>query len=359
VGILANRLPPTWKVGLQAATGDPELADLVISATGAGAQAVVFVEVKSDVSPRDIDALIGGPWRRWRRQTGNQPLLLVAPYLGPRVRALLGDENVSYIDLTGNMRITLDYPGLFIEASGAQQDPRATRAPSTVRGAKAGAVVRALVDASPPYSGAEIARAAEVNEGYVSRILATLLDDGLISRDRSGVSQVDWAALLERRARGLDLFRSGAAFSYYARQGSAAVLERLRLRPTSDDWPPTVSGSFAAARLAPIAAPRLLVVYTTNPRVLATDLELLPAETGADTVFIRPENDTEFVGATRDRGIAWAATSQVALDCLTGNGRMPSEGEALITWMKRNEAAWRYPSIQALFDARVKGKSEA
>ena len=30
---------------------------------------------------------------------------------------------------------------------------------------------------------------------------------------------------------------------------------------------------------------------------------------------------------------------------------MPSEGEALIAWMRENENRWRYPSIQALLDA--------
>ena len=38
--------------------------------------------------------------------------------------------------------------------------------------------------------------------------------------------------------------------------------------------------------------------------------------------------------------------SQVAADCLTGNGRMPSEGEALVTWMVENQAEWRTPSVK-------------
>lgn len=351
IAAIIRRLPPTWAVEKQPSASDPGVADLVIKSANTGSQVLVFVEVRSDVSPRDVEALLGGPWRRWRRQMGNQPILLVAPYLGPRVRELLAEESISYLDLTGNTRISLEYPGLYVETEGARQDPRSTKPRSAIRGAKAGAVVRVLTDAAPPYTGADIARAAGVNEGYLSRILDTLVDEGLVDRERTGVTRVDWTAMLQRRAKAIDLFRPAGTYRYVARQGTAALVDRLRRRPTSDRPLPTITGSFAAARLAPVAAPALLVVYTMDPHALADELELMSAETGADTVLIRPENEVAFARATRDGKMAWAAPSQVAVDCLAGSGRMPSEGEALIGWMRENESQWRYPSITALIDA--------
>ena len=352
---LKRRLPSTWAVETQVSAQDPEAADLVIKAPNANSQSLVFVEVKKDISPRDVEALIGGPWRRWRRQMGNQPILLVAPYVSGRVRQLLAEEEISYLDLTGNTRINLDYPGLFIETEGALTDPRRAKTRSTVRGAKAGAVVRVLVDAAPPYTGADIARAASVNEGYLSRILDTLVDEGLIERERSGVTRVDWPALLQRRARALDLFRPVGTHRFVARQGTAALVERLRARPAAGRSRPTVTGSFAAAKRAPVAVPALLVVYAMDPLGLADELELLPAEAGADTILIRPENDVAFARADREGGMAWAAPSQVVIDCLAGTGRMPAEGEALIAWMRDNESKWRYAGIQALLDASAEG----
>ena len=93
-----------------------------------------------------------------------------------------------------------------------------------------------------------------------------------------------------------------------------------------------------------------------DPNRLADELELLPAEAGADTVLVRPENDVVFARATPDNGMAWAAPSQVAIDCLAGTGRMPSEGEALIGWMREHESEWRSPSIRALLDDAPGGK---
>jgi hypothetical protein len=41
------------------------------------------------------------------------------------------------------------------------------------------------------------------------------------------------------------------------------------------------------------------------------------------------------------------------MDCLTGNGRMPSEGEALLTWMMENEPVWRAPALAEALEERV------
>lgn len=347
VRVLTNRLPASWTVKAQPSASDPEASDLLIGFPSSGAQVLVLVEAKLRIAPRDVEALLGGPWRRWRRQMGNQPILLVAPYVGERVRELLVEENISYVDLTGNVRISLDHPGIFIETEGATKDPGATKQRTSLRGAKAGGVVRALVDVAPPYSAAEIAAAAGVNEGYLSRILSTLEDEGLIDRESFGpVTRADWAALLRRRAQSVDLFRRGRSLRYVARQGAAALLEDLRRRPPTSP-PPTVTGSFAAARLAPVAAPALLVLYTPAADALATELGLLPTDAGADTVLIQPENDVVFTGCEPEGGIAWAAPSQVAIDCLSGSGRMPSEGEAVVEWMHEDERRWRLPTIDA------------
>jgi hypothetical protein len=348
VELLRRRLPSTWVVEKTAVGGDAEPRDLVIKGPNALWQAMIFVEARPDVSPRDVQALIGGPWKRWRRQMGNTPMLLIASYIGPRVRELLTEERVSYVDLTGNVRIDLDQPAVFIEMKGATRDPSATKQRRGLGGAKVGSVVRVLADACPPYSGVEIARAARVNEGYVSRILETLSDEGLIERESFGpVTAVDWPALLRRRAQALDLFRHPGAHRYVARQGTRSVLQQLTEQ--SGEPLPTVTGSFAAARLAPVAAPTLLVVYTLSPRELAAELNLLPADTGADTVLVRPDNDVVFARSVVDEGLRWAAPSQVAIDCLAGSGRMPAEGEAIIDWMQ-HEARWRYPSVQALIE---------
>lgn len=347
LALLRSRLPASWSVDRVALAGDTEPRDLLIKSPLGNAQSTILVEPRLTVTPRDVQAMMGGPWRRMRRQTGNQPMLLIAPYIGPKVRGLLKEEGVSFLDLTGNTWISLDSPGIFIEWPGAQRNPNSTKPRRGLGGAKAGAIVRVLVDAAPPYRGSEIARAAKVNEGYASRVLETLRDEGLIDRDGFGpVMDVDWPALIRRRAQTVDLLRGTGVFTYIARRGNRALLGRLAEQQV--DPRATITGSFATVRLAPVAAPALLVVYTMRPRELAEDFDLLPADSGADTVLIRPENDVVFARSSVEDGVRWAAPGQVAIDCLSGNGRMPAEGDALIEWMKKNESSWRAPAIKQL-----------
>ena len=50
-----------------------------------------------------------------------------------------------------------------------------------------------------------------------------------------------------------------------------------------------ITGSFAAAAMmAPIAAPALLLAYCDRPQALASEHGLLPSEEGANVVLLSP-----------------------------------------------------------------------
>ena len=91
----------------------------------------------------------------------------------------------------------------------------------------------------------------------------------------------------------------------------------------------------------------MLLAYCDSPAALAKELGLLPAEEGANVVLGEPFDPVVWQGDETEKGLRYAAPSQVAVDCLTGNGRMPAEGEALLSWMQENEDAWRLPSLDA------------
>ena len=351
VALLQRRLPPRWRVEAQPSPNNGDGLDIVVHSENGNTQSSLLVEAKRNFAPRDVAELTGGLFGRLRGRTGRVPILLVAPYISARSRDLLVENDINYLDLTGNVRITVDYPGLFIVTEGAQVDPApVARGSRGLRGAKVGAVVRALIDAQPPYTGAQLARAADVNEGYVSRILDTLLDEGLITRPRSGpVLDVDWQALLRQRASALTLFRRTGTFRYVARNGTQQLLDAVS--QLDMDERPVVTGSFAAVRLAPVAPPAQLVLYTIKPRELAARLPIVEVESGADTVLIRPDNNIAMSRPDDDGRVRYAAPSQVAIDCLSGSGRMPAEGEAVIEWMAANEDVWRLPSIAPLLEA--------
>lgn len=347
---LEGRLPSGWAVERVRRDGAAGQEDVGAGQDGMlevrapdGASGAVVVEARRSLEPREVDLLLSGPGRSLRTLGGGAALLVVAPWLSARTQERLEAARVNFLDLTGNAMLRLDEPAVFIRTAGASRNPAPPeRAPASIRGPKAARLLRLLIDVRPPYGVRELAQAAGLTAGYVSRLLDTMDRQALARRGRRGVVEdVDIPALLQAWAQQYDVFKTNAAAAFLAPQGAAAALERLG----SAEVETLVTGSFAAVRLAPVAAPAMLVAYSRDVEATVDALGLLPADAGANVALLSAFDDVVWDRATSEAGIGYAAPSQVAVDCLTGNGRMPSEGEALVTWMTRNENDWRAASL--------------
>lgn len=102
-----------------------------------------------------------------------------------------------------------------------------------------------------------------------------------------------------------------------------------------------ITSSAAAATVAPVAPTRLITAYVESPEVVAQELGLRPAESGANVLLAEPYDPVVFERIRTVDGIPFAALSQVAVDLMTGPGRSPAEAEALLDWMEKNESDWR------------------
>lgn len=314
-----------------------------------GTFSTIAVEEKDSISPRAVLGLLPPLARAARKLGGDVPLLLIAPWLSRRTQELLAEEQINYIDLTGNALLRLDNPPFYFQTQGATRNPAPKeRGPAQLRGAKAARLIRLLADVRPPYGVRELASAADLAPGYVSRLLDTLYREALIERSPRGpVESVDVAGLLRRWATSYDVFKSNEAEMFIAPEGIDQLLPRLAANPGAGTRI-AITGSFAAARLAPVTAPAMFMAYYDTPALLANDFGLLPAEEGANVVFLRPYDRAAWLRTPIEDGLRYAAPSQVVVDCLTGNGRMPAEGEALLSWMQENESQWRRDSLEEL-----------
>lgn len=343
---LAELVPADWKISQESSTRRAAVRpDAVVAVEDSrGAIGRVIIEVRERLVPRDVANLVAGRLPALRALDADASVLVVAPWLSQRTRDLLVEQGVAYLDLTGNVLLRLGRPALFIRTIGATQDPNPSpRGGLSLRGDAAGRVVRLLADVRPPYTASAIAGASGVSVPYVSRLLTALDKEALVQRGARGlVIDVDWANLLRRRAETYDVFATNLAQGFVSRTGAREIVGRLRERP---DVYRAVTGSFAASELAPVAAPAQLAVYVDDARRTAEALELLPADVGADIVLLVPYDFVVLDRAVSLGGLTAVSPSQLALDCLTGNGRMPAEGEALLEWMRRVEDEWRVPDI--------------
>ena len=347
VAWLRDRLPQSWEVGLttRADLLAPDAGvDGAIDVRGnSGVVNTILVQTKQSFSPRDVDRLLGGLTKAYQRMHNNIPILLVAPWLSQGTQDRLRVGGVNYLDLTGNVWISLDNPTLLISTQGARRDPSPPAATKlTVRGPKAGRLIRWLIDVRPPYGVRDLASATRISPSYVSRLLDTLDEEALVERNRRGtIASVDVTRLLRRWTETYSVLRANDATTFIVPLGAPDTLDRVR--DLSERI--AVTGSFAAVRRAPVAAPALLAVYTDQPAELATALDLLPADAGTNVLLLRPYDAVVWERTCADDGITYVADSQAAADCLTGTGRMPAEGQALLEWMTANEATWRLPEL--------------
>ncbi len=256
-------------------------------------------------------------------------------FLTPSARRRLKEEGLNYLDLTGNVRLNLSRPGLFIETEGATTDPNpAEKAGRSLRGAKAGRIVRALCDFPGPLNVSNLAAKAGVDISYASRLVDWLAREGLLTRATRGpVEAVDRARMIRRWADDYSVLKSNDARAFLDPRGVESLLRNL---PTSN-FRYAVTGSFAANRLAPVAPARLAMLYVDDPDEAASALSLRPSEAGANAMLLVPFDDVVFDRTRVDEGVTYVAPSQAAVDLLTSPGRSPAEGEAVLEWMARDQ----------------------
>lgn len=334
-GVLRERLPAGWSVERLNRPSAPTEVDFMLEVSSPGHQrGKLRLDLKRRLEPKGVLALSSreAPQR-------SASWIVVAPYLSEATRKRLRGVGAGYIDFTGNVRVVLSEPGLFIETQGASENPNREERPArTLRGAKAGRIVRALIDRTQPPGVRELAEIAAVDAGYVSRVLTLLDGEALITRTRHGrLASVDWPALIRRWASEAPLDKRGDASWYLQPRGLSTLLADL----PKLDREYAVSGSLAAAAFSPIAPARLATIWVSNARNAAAALNLRPAEVGANVQLLEPRDPHVFDGVFERGGVRYVAASQVAADLLASPGRGPSEGEELIEWMLTHESAWR------------------
>ncbi len=332
------RLPRGWrsKLTLDARRGN-QRADAILEIRAPdAARGVIIVEARRLLEPKDVPAVLAQLRLNKDKDAG---VVVAAPYLGPRARERLRQEGVGYADLTGNVWLTLDRPGLLIEAAGAEKNPwREDRPARSLKGPKAGRIVRALCDFRGPIGVRDLAARAGTDPGYVSRVLDLLEREDLIKKEGRGpVLEVDWRGLIRRWAQDYSLLGSNRTSSYLDPRGVESFRESLRRA----DARYAVTGSLGASRLAPIAPARLGVCFVDSQEALAEGLRLRPAESGANVILAEPFDPVVYERTWEREGITFAAPTQIAADLLTSPGRGPAEAEELLSWMAGNEDAWR------------------
>jgi len=332
---LQRRLPGHWTTVVSVKTNDAADARLTIK-TPAGASAAVAIGTRRRLDPKFVPALADD-----LRAAAADGFVVVAPFLGPRTRARLGELGLGYVDLTGNMRLCLDRPTVFIDAEGAARSPWAEgRAARSLDGGKASRVVRALCDGAPPFGVRALAALAGTDPGYVSRLVDQLDREELVRRQARGpVLAVDVPALLHRWAADYRFEAANRALVCVHAHGVPGVLARLG----GATFPYAITARAGAAAILDSALPPLVSVYVDNPERVARALSAHPVDEPAagNLCLLEPFDSVVFARTWTRDGLRFAAESQIVADLLGSRAPGPAQAQAVLR--NRHDSAKQAP----------------
>ena len=349
---LTSRIPPEWEAYVQYETVSDRLrVDAVVTIKAPdGQSADIYVEAKRNLPSRDVGSIISQLERaiaggQLNKQVAVTVPLVVARYLAAPVRESLAARGVSYADATGNIRVQLERPALFLRDVGAQKDPwrGPGRPKGNLRGKSAARIVRTLADFLPPYTVPELMKLAGTPSGTTYRAINFIEEQGLLTREDGGkITEVRWRDLLERWSRDSDFASMAGITTCLAPRGLPGLIKELAvLRENNLAGRFALTGSLAAARWEPYAPTKSAMIYAERPEDLVVLANLRRVDYGAN-VLIVPANETAAFERTQVLDdVEIVAPSQAAVDLLTSSGRGPEEGRALLDWMERNEFDWR------------------
>lgn len=341
IRLLSDRLPARWTARTLEEISNR--ADALVEITAPdGRTATLVLEAKRVVEGRDVFRL-RDQLTAYVGALPNAQGVVAARYLSSSVRERLIEAGLSFVDATGNLRVEVASPGLFLSDRGADRDPwRGPGRPrGTLKGEPAAKVVRALADFNRSWRMRELIDVAQVSTGAAYRVLDFLEREDLVARDaESQFAATDWARLLRRWSNDYGFLPSNAVSRWIAPRG----LPRLRetLASTANETRYVVTGSLAAAEWAPYAPARTALIYVDDADRVAAKWDLRPADAGTNVLLAEPSYDVVFERPTTNtEGLTLAAPAQVAVDLMSGPGRNPSEAEELLRWMQANESSWR------------------
>ena len=241
--------------------------------------------------------------------------LVSVPFMSMRSRSYCKQLGVSWLDLSGNSRITAR--NLYVRERGNKNIFRRRGPPESAFGPKSSRITRWLL-AHPGeiFRQREIAEAVDLNEGYTSRVIRKLIDSDLVVRRRAGV-EVDNPDLL------LDAWNEAYRFTKHAlipghipaASGVALVHELADILAESRTRY-AMTGLPAAWLYTRYASFRLVTVYLDRvPSMkLQRQLGFREERRGANVWFVVPNDEGVFhAGKTMD-GVHCVHPAQAYLD---------------------------------------------
>lgn len=266
-----------------------------------------------------------------RRQHRKAVPLLVVPFMGEAGRKVCEAESISWFDLSGNAHIVA--PGIRIIVAGQPNRFRGPGRPASIFAPKSARVVRWLLENQDrALTQREIARATDMTDGFVSRIVSRLQDESYIVRQPTGALRVKDPAIL------LDAWRDEYRFDKHALlQGHVAARSGDALARfvgdtlAQDAVEHAATGLAAAWQMTHFAAFRIATFFIADlpSKGLREKLSFREDARGANLWLVLPNDAGVFHGAAPRNGLRCVHPVQAYVDLKAHPERATEAAERL------------------------------
>lgn len=167
---------------------DLKLRFKVTKGAGRGQVWWIHAAIKTVLHPKQASHAIWSLKRGSGNSASEEPVypLLIAPFVSENVAAMCEEERVGHLDLSGNCN--LEFGGLWIERRGLPRKYKEERGFKSLYTPKASRILRVLLQGPlRPHKVEELAKAADVSLGLVSKVRQVLLDQELGEDSKEGI----------------------------------------------------------------------------------------------------------------------------------------------------------------------------
>lgn len=242
--------------------------------------------------------------------------LLAVPFMGEVGRGLCERFGVAWLDLSGNARIFT--PGLRILIEGKPNRYKRRGRPSTAFAPKGSRIARwLLMHPTEPFTQRKLALATGMDEGYTSRVVGKLEEEGLIVRDDGvTVRPRDPGLLLDAWLESYDFKKHHLIRGHVAARSGDALLRQLIDGLGRASASCAATGLAAAWSLGRFAGFRTVSLYLRQEpsTALLAALSFREDARGANVWLIVPNDKGVFHGATVCDGVLCVHPVQAYLD---------------------------------------------
>jgi hypothetical protein len=265
--------------------------------------------------------------------------LLVAPYMGEGGRRLCEEHEIAWLDLSGNARIKA--PGLLINVEGKPNRFKSAGRPPNLFAPKSSRIVRRfLIQPDRALNQRELSQAADLDEGYTSRIVRRFEETGLIVRDEKGLLKPrDPEQLLDAWHEAYDFMRHRVIKGHVAARSGEELLHKIAIVLEKQAPGYAATGLCAAWLYSHFANFRLATFYLPSApgNELFNALGSREDEKGANTWLVVPNDEGVFHGSEAKEGIRCVHAVQIYLDLKN----QPERSSEAASRLRQDYLKWR------------------